>query len=211
METRIVGCAALETVINNAGFAWRGHFVDQPLDDISSMVQVNVLALTVLSRAALKVMIPRRSGGLLNVASMAAFLPGPSEAVYFATKAFVSSLSEALHEEARPFGVRVSALCPGVTPTEFQRARAGSHHSRLPRFATTGAARVAAEGLAALEKNQAVCIPGGFYKALAGLIHVGPRSLVRSIAGRVVVNFRRQHRPRTQFVCAFAMCRGVSR
>jgi len=183
VEKRITDGPAFDTVINNAGFAWRGEFVDEPPDDIAEMVRLNVLALSALSRAALAVMVARRSGRLLNVASMAAFLPGPSEAVYYATKAYVLSLTQALHEEVKSAGVHVSALCPGITPTNFQD-RAGSHHDRLPRFAMTGAARVAAEGLAALEENRAVCIPGGLYKAFVSLVHLAPRSVVRRGAGR---------------------------
>ena len=183
VERRISDGAPLDTVINNAGFAWRGQFVDQPENDIAEVVSVNVLALSVLSRAALGMMLPRRAGRLLNVSSVAAFLPGPSEAVYFATKAYVLSLTEALHEEARLFGVHVTALCPGITPTGFQ-GRAGSHHDRLPRFATTDVGLVAAQGLLALEANVAVCVPGNLYKAFAALTRLAPRSVVRRAAGR---------------------------
>jgi hypothetical protein len=185
VDERIANGPPIEMVINNAGFGWRGEFAEQPPELVAEMVKLNVLAVSVLARTALSRMISRRSGKLLNVSSVAGFMPGPSAAEYHASKAYVTVLTEALHEEARPFGVHVTALCPGVTPTGFQ-SRAGTEHERLPRFAMTSASRVAFEGLRALERNQALCIPGGFYKAIAAATRLGSRSAVRRVAARFI-------------------------
>jgi hypothetical protein len=185
VAARISDGEALDIVINNAGFGWHGPFAEQPTEVVADMINLNVLALSQLARTALARLIARRAGQLLNVSSVAGFVPGPTAATYHASKAFVTSLTEALHEEARPFGVHVTALCPGVTPSGFQ-ARAGAEHERLPRFATTSASRVASEGLRALERNQAICIPGGFYKAVVAAAHFGGRTTVRRVAARVI-------------------------
>ena len=108
------------TLINNAGFGLIGQFAELDALRVSAqMIDLNVGALTDLCRVVAAGMVERESGAILNVASTAAFQPGPKMAVYFATKAFVLSLSEALHEELKPHGVKVTALCPGPTRTEF--------------------------------------------------------------------------------------------
>jgi hypothetical protein len=112
---------ALHTLVNNAGFGMLGPFATLSAERQLTMVQVNVVAVTALSRLFLPGMIERRQGGILNLASMAAFQAGPGTAVYYATKAYLLSLSEALHEEAKPFGVKVTALCPGPVRTEFAK------------------------------------------------------------------------------------------
>jgi short-subunit dehydrogenase len=172
-------------VVNNAGFGRYGAFIEQPLEELSDMVRLDVLAVMVLSRAALGTMIPARAGKLLNVSSTAGFVPGPHGAVYHGSKAFVTSMTESLHEEARPFGVHVTALCPGFTPTEFQ-ARADVRLTGMPGFMVTDAARVAAEGLAALDRNDALCVPGFMNKAAAVGTRLGPRGVVRRVSGRVL-------------------------
>ncbi|MEI9927446.1 MAG: SDR family oxidoreductase, partial [Sphingomonas sp.] len=115
---------AVNTLINNAGFGLAGAFVEQDPGQIGRMIELNCGALVDLCRAVLPGMVQMRSGGILNVASTAAFQPGPFMAVYYASKAFVLSFSEALHEEVRGQGVRVAALCPGPTQTEFFDAAA---------------------------------------------------------------------------------------
>ncbi|MCK4176955.1 SDR family NAD(P)-dependent oxidoreductase [Aciditerrimonas ferrireducens] len=175
----------VETVVNNAGFGWYGPYWEQPEAVVTEMVAVNVAAVARVARAALGPMVARRRGGLLNVSSTASFAPGPRGALYHATKAFVTSLSEALHEEARPHGVRVTALCPGFTPTGFQeRARVST--VRVPRFAVTDPDRVARAGLAALARNQALCVPGAANVAAMVGSQLAPRSVVRRMAGRVL-------------------------
>lgn len=135
-------------------------------------------------------MVPRRRGALLNVSSTAGFVPGPHSALYHAAKAFVTSLSEALHEEGLPHGVRVTALCPGYTPTGFQeRANIGKGRSPMPSFAVTDARAVAACGLAALKRNQAVCIPGAANRLAQVGSQLAPRSVVRRMSGKVLQRF----------------------
>jgi len=184
VEARL-GAGPVETVVNNAGFGWYGTYWEQPLEVVTEMVALNVAAVARLSRAALAPMVARRRGGLLNVSSTASFVPGPRGALYHATKAFVTSLSEALHEEARPHGVRVTALCPGFTPTGFQE-RARVRTSRVPGFAVTNAERVARAGLAALARNQALCVPGAANVAAMVGSQLAPRSVVRRMSGRVL-------------------------
>lgn len=187
---RIAADPPIATVVNNAGFGWFGDMVDQPASVVEAMVAVDVTAVAELSRAALAAMVPRRRGALLNVSSTASFVPGPHAAVYHAAKAFVTSLTEAVHEEARPHGVRVTALCPGFTPTGFQqRANAGDSRMPVPAFAVTDAASVAAAGLAALARNQAVCVPGTANRLSQLGTRLAPRAVVRRMSGKVLERF----------------------
>ena len=175
----------LDIVVNNAGFGAYGRFDQLPLGGQTGQVQLNVLALVVLSHAALAVMAARGSGGLLNVSSTAGFQPGPGSATYSATKAFVTSFTEALHEEMRTVGVRVTALCPGFTRTEFHQ-RADVDVRRLPAFVWADADQVAATGLAALARNQAVCVPGALNRLTGAATRFGPRPLVRRVSASVL-------------------------
>lgn len=170
-----------QTVINNAGFGLRGRFDALPLDRQLEMVDLNIRALTSLSFLAIEEMATRGAGAILNVASTAAFQPGPRMAVYFATKAFVLSFTEALHEEWKGRGIKVSALCPGPTRTEFGEV-AGVNIGQFDRLAMN-AAPVVKAGLDGLERNQAVVIPGAINKAGAWSTRFAPRSVVRKIAG----------------------------
>ncbi len=185
VATRIRDGDPVDVLVNCAGFGSYGRFQDLPVEGETGQVDVNVTALVVLSHAALSVMVPRRSGRLLNVSSTAGFVPGPGSATYSATKAFVTSFTEALHEEVARSGVHVTALCPGFTRTNFQ-ARAGVETRALPSFAWAEAGPVVAAGLAALEHNHAVCVPGFVNKVVAVSPRLGPRSLVRRVAGLVV-------------------------
>ena len=182
---RICDGGPIDLVINNAGVGWYGRFVDEPPLGVEQMLALDVTALTLLSRAALEAMVARGTGGLLNVSSTASFVPGPRAALYHACKAFVTSFTEALHEEARPHGIHVTALCPGITPTGFQRA-AGFGERELPRLLLSDARRVAEEGLCALERNVAVCIPGALNKLAATAARLSPRSAVRQGTRRVL-------------------------
>ena len=148
----------IDTLINNAGFGAAGTFVEAPPERLLEMIDLNTRSLTELCRLALPAMLERRRGYILNVASTAAFQPGPYSAVYYATKAYVLSLSEALHEESKGSGVHVTALCPGPTATEFFEV-AGSPNGRLAKMATDPKAVVAA-GLAGLARNKPIAIPG---------------------------------------------------
>src|SRR6478609_9059004 len=126
----------VDLVVNNAGFGTSGEFHTLDEERMSDEIALNVTALTRISRAALGVMIPAGRGYLLNVSSVASFQPAPKLAVYAATKAYVTSLSESLHEEVRGTGVHVTALCPGLTRTEFQSvSRTDSYSGQFPSFA----------------------------------------------------------------------------
>ena len=172
----------VELLINNAGFGLRGYFANQDPARLRQMIDLNCGVLAELCRAVLPQMIERRSGGILNVASTAAFQPGPGMAVYYATKAFVLSLSEALHEEAKPYGVKVSALCPGPTRTEFGDIAGFSKSAALTRV-SMDAEPVVRKGLEALEANKAVVITGALNRAVAFSTRLAPRSIARKIAG----------------------------
>jgi len=172
------------TLINNAGFGLRGRFADLDPARQREMIDLNIASLTDLCRAAAPGMIERRSGAILNVASTAAFQPGPNMAVYFASKAYVLFFTEALHEELKPHGVRVTALCPGPTRTEFGAVAGFGDNSAFDRLATDAASVVRA-GLAGLDKNKAVVVPGLINKVGASSTRFAPRALVRKIAGAI--------------------------
>jgi short-subunit dehydrogenase len=169
----------IETLINNAGFGVTGEFAGAPRERLLEMIDLNVRALTDLCRLVLPRMIERRRGAILNVASTAAFQAGPYAAVYYATKAYVLSLSEALHHEARAAGVRVSALCPGPTATEFFEV-AGAPNSKLAKVAVRPEGVVAA-GLRGLDRNTPIVIPGTANKVGAFGTRLMPRSALRRI------------------------------
>jgi uncharacterized protein len=175
---------ALHTLVNNAGFGLRGKFAALPYREQAAMVELNVAALAKLSRLVLPGLLERRQGGILNVASTAAFQAGPNMALYYATKAFVVSLSEALHEEAKPFGVTVTALCPGPTATEFA-SRADLQMSRMFKFGAMGAPAVARAGIAGYLAGRAIVIPGLANRLGAWGSKLAPRILTRRIAGRL--------------------------
>jgi uncharacterized protein len=172
----------VELLVNNAGFGLTGRFAELNGKRQREMIDLNCGALTELAHAVLPGMIERKSGAILNVASTAAFQPGPGMAVYFATKAFVLSFSEALHEEVKKHGVIVSALCPGPTATEFGEV-AGFGPSNLLDKVAADSASVVRAGLAGLESGKAVVIPGLMNKSTAQAHRFFPRSWVRKAAG----------------------------
>jgi uncharacterized protein len=171
----------IATLVNNAGFGLRGRTGTLPLERQVEMVDVNVRALTELCLRALPDMVARRSGGIMNVGSVASFMPGPGMAVYFATKAFVLSFSEALAEEHRRNGVVVTALCPGPVYTEFQEVSQGGGAGR-PFMPPMSAAEVARIGHAAYRRGEAVIVPGWKMKFAAAV----PRFLSRAFMRRQV-------------------------
>lgn len=174
----------VELLVNNAGFGLHGRIADLDEARQREMIDLNCGALLDLARAVLPAMIERNSGAILNVASTAAFQPGPGMAVYFATKAFVLSLSEALHEEVKPHGIRVTALCPGPTRTEFGEVAGFAGNGMFDRWSMDSETVVRA-GLAGLERNKAVVIPGAVNKTGAFSTRLAPRALVRKIAGSI--------------------------
>ncbi len=176
----------VDLVVNNAGFGTNGAFHDLDPDRLASEIELNVAALTRLSHAALAVMIQRGRGWLLNVSSVASFQPAPRLAVYAATKAYVSSLSESLHEEAKPHGVHVTALCPGLTKTEFQRvSNTSSYADRYPDSAWTSPRLVAETGLRDVVANKAISVPGLQYRAMSAITNSLPRGVRRWASARV--------------------------
>src|SRR5687768_2445187 len=170
-----------ELLVNNAGFGLSGRFAELDGERQREMIDLNCGALTELAHAVLPGMIERRSGGILNVASTAAFQPGPGMAVYFATKAFVLSFSEALHDEVKRHGVKVSCLCPGPTRTEFRSVSGFAPKGPVGKIAADAAAVVAA-GLKGLDRNQAVVVPGLSNKMISQLHRLFPRAVMRRAA-----------------------------
>jgi uncharacterized protein len=174
----------VEILVNNAGFGLIGRFSALDSKRLRQMIDLNVGALTDLCRATAPGMIRRKRGAILNVASTAAFQPGPKMAVYFATKAYVLSFTEALHEELKPHRIHVSCLCPGPTRTEFGEIAGFGGNSMFDRVAME-APEVVAAGLAGLDKNQAVVVPGWMNKVTAASTRFAPRVVVRKIAGAI--------------------------
>lgn len=172
-------------LVNNAGFGAAGPFTATPLEDELAMIQLNIATVTHLTRRLLPPMCQRRSGRILNVASTAAFQPGPFMAVYYATKAYVLSFSQALAEELRDSGVTVTALCPGPTATGFAaRARLGS--TRLfRRGVVMGAAAVAEAGYAGMLRGDRIVVPGTANKLAAQASRLAPRELMTRITRRL--------------------------
>jgi short-subunit dehydrogenase len=187
--TKVVGEAIsrdlwVRTLINNAGFGLIGQFERLSLAKQLEMIDLNVRALTNLTYVVLNDMRLRGEGAILNVASTAAFQPGPKMAVYFATKAFVLSFTEALHEELKPHGIKVSCLCPGPTRTEFGDVAGFGGNGLFDRVAMN-APEVVEAGLAGLDRNRAVVVTGWVNKLGAASTRFAPRSVVRRIAGAI--------------------------
>lgn len=177
---------AVDILINNAGYAVSGPFKDTDLDLELKMMHVNMLTLTTLTKRVLPLMLGRRSGKILNVASTAAFLPGPMMAVYCASKAYVLSFTEAIAEELRDSGVTVTALCPGPTATGFQH-RAAMDESRLDKGREImDAAEVAAIGYVGMMQGKRIVIPGLRNRVMTE----APRVLPRRVMTRLI---RRSH------------------
>jgi short-subunit dehydrogenase len=170
-----------EFVVNNAGFGLVGAAAKLDRAEQLSMIDLNVRALTDLSLAWIP-SLERRGGGILNVASLAGFLPGPGMVVYYATKAYVVSFSEALHAELRARGVRVTALCPGPVPSEFQ-SRAGVSRESYPPVLTQSAEHVAAAGYAGLMQGRRLVVPGLAPKLVPILLRFLPRGVVLAMSG----------------------------
>jgi short-subunit dehydrogenase len=175
---------AVNTLINNAGFGLSGAVAGQDVNQLVRMIELNCRALVELCHAVLPGMIQMRSGGILNVASTAAFQPGPFMAVYYASKAFVLSFSEALHEEVRKQGVHVTALCPGPTATEFFDA-AGTGEDFALRKLASDPKKVVRDGLNALRGNRAVKISGAMNAVMAQSTRFTPRVVLRRVVAKI--------------------------
>jgi uncharacterized protein len=171
----------VDVLVNNAGFGQYGMFAENDLEECLRQIQLNVTTLTHLTRLYLPAMIERKSGRILNVASTAAFQPGPLMAVYFATKAYVLSLSEALANELGGSGVTVTCLCPGPTATEFQK-RANIAGIRLTRYGCMDARTVAEDGYRAMMAGKPLVISGFRNWLVAQSVRFSPRRMVTAIA-----------------------------
>jgi hypothetical protein len=175
----------VDIVINNAGFGECGPVATSDAGRLLEMIQVNCSALTALTAAYLPAMLERGSGHILNVASTAGFQPGPTMAVYYATKAYVLSFTEAVAEEARGSGVGVTAFCPGAFTSGFQ-ATAHAENTRLVKGRKLPTSQdMASAAIRAMERNKVVAIPGLANKLGALSPRISPRSLVRRVAGYI--------------------------
>ena len=175
----------IDLLINNAGCGLNGKYHENPAEQEFALLQLNVVALAQLTRLLLPGMVARGWGRILNVASTAAFQPGPHMAGYFASKAYVLSLSEALAYELKDTDVRVTVLCPGPTQTEFTE-RAGIKESLLFKLSAQSAETVAEIGYQALLKGETIVIPGLHNWALAQSIRFTPRRMARTLASWLV-------------------------
>ena len=174
----------VDVLVNNAGFGLNGAVADLPLDRQLQMIQLNVAALTELTRRFLPGILEGRRGGILNVASTAAFQPGPLMAVYYATKAYVLSFTEALGEEVAGTGVRVTCLAPGPTATEFADA-ADMADVRLFAGTVMTAAEVARAGYAGWKRGEMLVIPGPSNRRGVLVVKFAPRAWVRRVVKRL--------------------------
>ncbi len=171
----------IEFLVNNAGFGTSGAFVELDVGRELEMIQVNVAALVTLTRAFLPGMVARRRGRILNVGSTAGFPPGPFMAVYYASKAFVNSFTEALWYELRGTGVTATVSCPGATATEFA-AVAGNSRSLLFRLGAASPATVARQGYRAMMNGKAMVVHGLKNKLTVQSLRISPRALARAVA-----------------------------
>jgi len=177
--------AVVDVLINNAGFGGHGRFWERNRDEDLRQIAVNVTALTELTRALLPGMVARHRGRILNVASTAAFQPGPFMAVYYATKAYVLSFSQALAEELVGTGVTVTTLCPGVTVTEFQQV-AGVEHVPLTKGPLSmSAASVAEAAYRGLAAGKLMVVPGVHNKVGVVSTRLAPRRLILKVVRRL--------------------------
>lgn len=173
---------AIDLLINNAGLGDLGAFATSDPGKIDAIMQVNMVALTRLTRGLIPAMIAQRRGAVLNVSSSASFLPMPNFAVYAATKAYVTSFSEALRSELRMSNISVTALCPGPVRTEFTEVahRTAQTDAALgPELVYVAVEEVVASALGGLERNRAIIVPGGWMKIGMALVRLAPSPLLR--------------------------------
>ncbi|MFV1959123.1 MAG: SDR family NAD(P)-dependent oxidoreductase [Planctomycetota bacterium] len=181
---------AVDALVNNAGFAVPGPFLRSDLDRTQAMLEVNVVAATALMHRLLPGMVKRGKGGALNVASVAAFQAAPYQAGYAGTKAYLLNLSESVHQEVKHAGVAVTALCPGVTDTEFFEA---AGYRDLGRFMERrmDAAKVARIGVRAWKRGRMTVVTGASNRALLFAERFLPRTLVAETARRLMAGRKR--------------------
>ncbi|HEX2549289.1 MAG TPA: SDR family oxidoreductase [Gammaproteobacteria bacterium] len=176
----------LDVLVNNAGYGLACKFTDMPAEDVQGMLAVNINILTQLTYRVLPFMVENKKGKILNVASVAAYTPGPYMAMYYASKSYVLSFSEALHEEYRADGITISALCPGITPTSFQE-RAGIAKTRMmdgliPLMTAEEVANIAFHGLM---RDKSVIVTGFINKLAVLFLSLMPRAWNAKISAYV--------------------------
>ena len=177
------GAQPIDLLVNNAGFGTSGKVAEIDPGRSADEIELNVKSLVRLTQAVLPGMLERGHGWILNVSSVLGYQPMPDLAVYAATKAFVTSFTEGLHEELRGTGVHATALCPGLTKTEFQSVSSEGSSTNFPAFAWMTAEQVAADGLGAAAKGKAVAVPGPLNKAVVTAADLAPRALMRRLGG----------------------------
>jgi hypothetical protein len=181
IERRIADDARLDLLVNNAGIADFGRFIERDRDVEEKEIRLDVIAVVRLTHAALPGMVQRGRGSIINVSSLAALTPSPNFAVYSACKSFLNTFTEALHFELTGTGVRLQALCPGMTRTEIFDV-AGADPSAIPGLIWMDASDVVDESLAALERGTLVCVPGVANRALSSLTRLVPGEAAGRIA-----------------------------
>lgn len=186
VEERLRSCADLTMLINNAGFGAGGLFYDTNPEKQFSMIKVHVLATAHLVRAILPLMVQRKRGDIINVSSVAAFATMPTSAMYGSTKAWMLAFSKTTAMEVEGLGVRIQALCPGLTHTSFHSTPEYKEFDRsaFPRFMWMSADEVVAKSLAALERNKVVMIPGLVNKIMVALLRLGVAGSLARYFGR---------------------------
>lgn len=178
----------IDLLINNAGFGFNGEFVDLDIEGAQSEIDVNVTALMRLTHAAVRRMTAAGAGTIINLASVAAFQPSAGSANYSATKSFVLSFSQSLHEEVSPAGVNICCVCPGLTKTDFQER--GGYDVQTPGFTWQSADDVARSGLDAAERGRVVEVTGWHNKVLTTGTRKLPLDVVRWSSTQVSKRFR---------------------
>jgi len=176
---------SLDVLINNAGFGLFGRFCDTEWQRESEMLSLHINATTQLTKLALKIMLKQGYGKILNVSSLAAFQPGPLMSIYYASKAYILSFSEAIANEVKHTGVSVTVLCPGQTKTSFQDVVSESSIQNNKQFKMACPVRVAKYGYVSMLKGKTVAVPGTFNKVLAFISRIIPRNTATSIVRRI--------------------------
>lgn len=182
---KMIQDSSLGLLINNAGYGTVGAFSDLNIQEELREIQLNVTTLVETTHAALQNFKKQKSGAIINVASIAGYLPAPYSATYAATKAYVRSFTESIFEELRDSGISIQALCPGLTHSDFHQ-RAGIEKSNFPNFMWMTAEEVVTASLLALKRNQVICIPGGVNQSAVGLTNLLPSSITRKVAGMLM-------------------------
>jgi short-subunit dehydrogenase len=189
VEERLVAEPTVDLLVNNAGFGTYGPLVELDVDTEVNEIELNVVALVRLTRVALPGMVERGRGSILNVSSIASLHPTPGHATYGATKAFVTSFSESVHEEVRGTGVRVTAVLPGHTRTEFQDRAELTDMAKIPDLLWQSAEACAAQSLAGMRAGRALVVTGRVNQLAAAGTSVLPRTvkrrIVRAVSGRL--------------------------